>query len=73
MLLAFARVSAGAAEGPVRNAAYWVAKRARNVARDRRARRALVRLGWRVLVVWECQTRDVGRLAVRLGGFLRRG
>ena len=34
---------------------YWVAKIERNAARDKRTRRALRKLGWRVLVIWECQ------------------
>jgi DNA mismatch endonuclease (patch repair protein) len=33
---------------------FWQAKFKGNVARDKRNRRDLERLGWRVLVVWEC-------------------
>jgi DNA mismatch endonuclease (patch repair protein) len=51
---------------PATNAAYWRAKIARNKARDRRTLGALRRAGWRVLVVWECQTRDGARLSARL-------
>jgi len=35
---------------------YWTAKLRRNAERDRRTSRELRREGWRVLVVWECQT-----------------
>jgi DNA mismatch endonuclease (patch repair protein) len=35
---------------------YWVAKLERNAARDRRVQNQLRRDGWRLLVVWECQT-----------------
>lgn len=49
---------------------YWTPKRARNAARDQRSRRALRRMGWSVLVVWECQTRDTRKLAARLREFL---
>ncbi len=42
---------------PASRVAYWAAKFERNRVRDRRNRRALQRLGWRVLVIWECQTR----------------
>ncbi|MCL4199295.1 MAG: hypothetical protein KJZ69_17530 [Phycisphaerales bacterium] len=49
---------------------FWRAKFAGNVQRDKRALRALRRAGWRVLVVWECQTRDVDRLRTRLSRFL---
>ncbi len=37
---------------------FWKTKLEGNVARDKRAREALLALGWRVLVVWECAVRD---------------
>jgi DNA mismatch endonuclease, patch repair protein len=42
---------------PRTNLAYWKPKLERNVRRDRRNRRQLARLGFRVLVVWECEAR----------------
>ncbi len=33
---------------------YWSAKFAANRRRDRRVSAALARLGWRVIVIWEC-------------------
>lgn len=56
---------------PKTNAVYWQAKRERNQQRDRRNRRALLRAGWTVLTIWECQIRDPTTLASRLSGFLR--
>jgi DNA mismatch endonuclease (patch repair protein) len=50
---------------PASRRAYWNAKFARNVERDRRNLRKLRRLGWSVLVVWECQTRAAKREALR--------
>lgn len=41
---------------PATRREYWVAKINRNMERDRSSRRALRRGGWRVMVVWECQT-----------------
>jgi DNA mismatch endonuclease (patch repair protein) len=41
---------------PVTRVDYWQAKFHRNVLRDRSNLRKLRRLGWSVLVVWECQT-----------------
>jgi DNA mismatch endonuclease (patch repair protein) len=38
---------------PGRSGEYWDAKIARNVLRDRRQRRELRRLGWRVVRVWD--------------------
>ena len=36
---------------------YWAAKFAANRRRDRRVKAALIRLGWRVIVIWECAIR----------------
>ncbi len=55
---------------PVANAVYWQQKRERNARRDRAAARRLKRLGWRVLVVWECETRSTDKLKRRLADFL---
>jgi DNA mismatch endonuclease (patch repair protein) len=43
---------------PKTRLAFWSAKFAENVARDARQQTALEKDGWRVLVVWECQTND---------------
>lgn len=43
---------------PAAHRAYWTAKIDRNRARDRRTTSQLRRLGWHVLVVWECRTVD---------------
>ncbi len=40
---------------PKTNTAFWEEKFARNIARDRRNRTELKKLGWRVRVVWECE------------------
>ena len=55
---------------PETNAEFWRLKREGNVARDRRNIAALRKSGWDVFVVWECQTRDLNRLASRLHAFL---
>jgi DNA mismatch endonuclease, patch repair protein len=57
-------------KAPVTRAAYWTAKRAGNAARDRRNLAALRRRGWDVLVLWECQTRDISKLTRRIKTFL---
>jgi DNA mismatch endonuclease, patch repair protein len=46
------------ASKPKTNTEYWGPKLVRNVKRDQRNRAALRRAGWRVAVIWECQTRD---------------
>lgn len=45
---------------------YWVEKIAGNRARDARKRRMLQALGWKVVVVWECELKRPGRLADKL-------
>lgn len=45
---------------------FWKAKFERNVARDQEVQKALTGLGWRVCVVWECETRDPATLENRL-------
>lgn len=42
---------------PKTRVSFWKRKFAENVRNDRLARRRLARLGWKVLVVWECQAR----------------
>ena len=41
---------------------FWTAKFAENAARDARQRSALEDAGWRVLVIWECETNRPDRL-----------
>lgn len=48
---------------------YWLDKLHRNRERDKRTLRQLRKAGWRVLVVWECQTRDLPALEARLRRF----
>ena len=57
---------------PKSNTVYWNQKLRQNVARDRKTKRRLRELGWSVLTVWECQTRDVDKLTKRLRIFLER-
>ncbi len=50
------------ARTPRANTSYWGPKLARNVERDMRAQEDLSRLGWSVLVVWECEAGNKDRL-----------
>mgnify|MGYP001581735291 CR=1 FL=1 len=43
---------------PSSNRQFWADKLGANVARDKRVRKELRKLGWNVIVVWECQTRS---------------
>ena len=58
---------------PKTRAAYWREKFEQNIRRDRRNLAALRRLGWSVLVVWECQTFERTELLAKLSRFLDDG
>lgn len=49
---------------------FWQAKFEANVARDSRNLAALEGNGWRVLTIWECETRDPKALRQVIGKFL---
>ena len=49
---------------------YWTSKFARNVERDRDNERRLAGMGWRVLVLWECELVNPDAVAQRAGHFL---
>ncbi|PVM91567.1 very short patch repair endonuclease [Caulobacter radicis] len=51
---------------PKANRDYWLAKVARNKARDERNEAALAQAGWRVETIWECQMKDEAALVERL-------
>jgi DNA mismatch endonuclease (patch repair protein) len=55
------------------NPGYWTAKIARNQARDVAAVAALEKVGWHVLVIRECETKDPTLLRESLAAFLGRG
>jgi DNA mismatch endonuclease (patch repair protein) len=56
---------------PKSNTAYWSAKLNRNMTRDKRNLDDLRRLGWRALVVWECETKDLNRTRRKISRFLK--
>ena len=57
------------ASKPRSNTAYWSEKLVRNQERDALHHRALRDLGYEVLTVWECETRDESRLRDALAEF----
>ena len=50
---------------------FWQEKFERNVARDARDSAAIRKLGWKAIVVWECETRYPSKLGRRLARILR--
>lgn len=55
---------------PSTRTAFWRKKLEGNKTRDAANRRELKRLGWVVLTIWECQTRNPDKLKERLIHFL---
>lgn len=59
---------------PTTREEFWRAKFLANEARDRRTADSLAAMGWRVAVVWECETRTTSSLQdtlLRLSGWIR--
>ncbi|MDR6099828.1 DNA mismatch endonuclease (patch repair protein) [Agrobacterium larrymoorei] len=52
------------------NRAYWRPKMDRNVERDQRNLALLNEAGWAVLIVWECELRDLDTVRERIVAFL---
>ena len=59
------------ARRPKGNAEYWTRKLTRNVERDGQKQDQLTELGWQVLIVWECETKNQALLQSRLVAFLK--
>jgi DNA mismatch endonuclease (patch repair protein) len=55
---------------PTNNRSFWVKKLEGNVARDMVQRRTLRKLGWQVVVVWECELSRLNLLERRLNKWL---
>lgn len=58
------------ARRPKSNADYWQPKLTRNQARDVDHETALAAQGWRVLVIWECELKDIDKLKQKISTFL---
>jgi DNA mismatch endonuclease, patch repair protein len=55
---------------PKTNADYWRAKIARNRTRDGKTLAAYAAIGWRALVIYECELKDNAALSARLAAAL---
>jgi len=53
---------------PKSNIGFWNGKFAANVERDDAVQRSLAALGWNVVVIWGCQTRDSTALSALVDG-----
>jgi DNA mismatch endonuclease (patch repair protein) len=57
---------------PSSHADFWKTKIVKNRERDSRALEQLRKDGWKILTVWECETKYNNRLTKRLSRFLER-
>jgi DNA mismatch endonuclease, patch repair protein len=57
---------------PKSNTAYWLAKVGRNRNRDAANNVRLRRLGWKTLVLWECELSQIDSIRQRVQRFLER-
>lgn len=55
---------------PKSRKAFWGPKLLGNVERDEKSRRLLEEDGWGILVLWECELKDVDALRARIVDFL---
>jgi DNA mismatch endonuclease, patch repair protein len=49
---------------------YWLPKLERNKKRDLSHQRKLRKIGWSVMIVWECELKNPSKLSARLDRFL---
>lgn len=55
---------------PATNTEFWQEKRNSTVDRDKKNNRRLRRMGWSVLIIWECQLKNFDVMRDRLLNFL---
>ena len=60
----------GAARIPKSRVRFWSDKLYGNVKRDAKAKRALTRLGWHYMVIWECEITQKDKLAEQIRAFM---
>ena len=55
---------------PKTNTGYWVEKIRKNVKRDAKNQIELQSLGWEILIVWECETKNLDEVACKINAYL---
>lgn len=55
---------------PKANASYWIEKIRKNIERDVKNQAELQTLGWNVLIVWECETKNLDKVACKINEYL---
>jgi DNA mismatch endonuclease (patch repair protein) len=57
------------ASNPKTKKTFWREKFKANVERDRKAQEELKSMGWKILIIWECETSDIGSVTKIIGNF----
>lgn len=56
---------------PKTNPEFWKSKFSANIARDHRNTALLQSMDWKVLIIWECETKDLEKLSLLLDRTLK--
>jgi DNA mismatch endonuclease, patch repair protein len=56
---------------PTTNTEFWDSKLDHNMKRDRSNQKRLKEMGWNVLVVWECQLKNIERVIATIERFIK--
>lgn len=51
---------------PKSNQEYWIKKISKNVERDEKNKFSLLEQGWKVFIIWECETKNQEKLSDKL-------
>jgi DNA mismatch endonuclease (patch repair protein) len=60
------------AKRPSTNQEFWQKKLDKNIERDRQNRDKLEALGWSILVIWQCEVKDLERVEQKIESFMRK-
>jgi DNA mismatch endonuclease (patch repair protein) len=55
---------------PKSNIEFWQEKFHKNIKRDKLNEQKLKELGWKVIIIWECELKDVEKLSIQLSNSL---
>jgi DNA mismatch endonuclease (patch repair protein) len=61
------------AKRPSSNENFWSEKLAKNMERDKKNQKELIKLGWNYLIIWQCQIKKVNseKIAQRISMYLK--
>jgi DNA mismatch endonuclease (patch repair protein) len=57
---------------PKTRTGWWLEKFKKNVTNDQKKRQALKTLGWRVVIIWECETKDTNFIENTVTSYIKR-